>query len=179
MIKKNLFTSSMAVMAVVATSAVVYAHAVVNESELPAGTLQFITVRITHGCGALPVKQVRVAIPEGVIRVSPRYTPGWEVTKKMRKLDKPFAGEGGQMIMETVSELTWTGGPLPDGYYGEFQIRAMLPNEPGRTLYFKTIQTCEKGEIRWIEEPKAGQDPMSLKEPSPFVKLVAAPPGKK
>ena len=71
------------------------------------------------------------------------------------------------------TEVVWSGGLLPDGYYGEFQLRATMPNEPGKTLYFKSIQGCEKGEIRWIEVPKAEDPPGSVKEPAPSIRLVA------
>ena len=76
---------------------------------------------------------------------------------------------------------------MPDGLFVEFKLRAMLPDTPGKTLYFKTIQVCEQGDLRWIEVPKAGEpdfdfsDPknpvMKVKEPSPFVKLVPRPAG--
>lgn len=57
---------------------------------------------------------------------------------------------------------------IPDG---EFHVRALMPNEPGRTLWFKTI-------IRWIEVPtKEGQSPHEFKEPSPFIRLVDKPHG--
>ena len=33
-----------------------------------------------------------------------------------------------------------------------------MPNTPGKTLYFKTIQRCAKGVNRWIEIPVKGQE---------------------
>ncbi len=157
-------------------------HAVVNETNLPAGTLQFVTIRITHACGSSPTTGIRVLVPPDVSRVTVGYLPGWTVERKMRKLDKPYPNEVGGMVTETVAEVTWSGGPVPDGLFAEFKLRAMMPDAPGRTLYFKTIQLCEEGELRWIEVPKSGEpdfdfsDPknpvMKVKEPAPFVKLV-------
>jgi uncharacterized protein YcnI len=163
-----------------------HGHAVVNETNLPAGTLQFITIRITHACSGSPTTSLRVLIPDDVTRVTAGYIPGWTVERRMRKLDKPYQAEGGVTVTDTVAELIWKGGPpVPDGLFAEFKLRAMLPATPGRTLYFKTIQNCQKGEIRWIEVPKSGEadfnfsDPKNpvtkSKEPSPFVKLVAPP----
>ena len=148
-------------------------HTVINEGEAVAGELTFITLRVTHGCGTSPTTSFRVQIPDGVTRVTVRYLSDWKITKTMRKLDTPFKNEDGTMVTETISEVTWSGGSLPDGYYGEFQLRAMMPKEPGKMLYFKSIQGCAKGEIRWIEVAKPGDPPMSVKEPAPFIKLIA------
>jgi uncharacterized protein YcnI len=147
-------------------------HAVINESEAYAGEFSFITLRITHGCDAEPSKEIRVKIPEGVTRVSPRFKAGWLGDKRMRKLAEPYKNEIDQLVTETVDEIVWQGGELPDGYYGEFQLRVLMPNDPGAILRFKTIQNCENGSIRWIEVPAAGQNPCELAEPAPFVKLI-------
>lgn len=156
----------------------VQAHAVINEGTAEAGTFSFITLRITHGCGSSPTTQVRMKIPDGVIRVSPKYLENWSVETRLKTLDTPYRDEAGNLVTETVDEIVWSGGSLPDGYYGEFQVRALMPNEPGRVLWFKTIQNCEEGTIRWIEVPtKEGQSPYELKEPSPFIRLVEKPHG--
>ena len=154
------------------------AHAVINEGTAEAGTFSFITLRITHGCGSSPTTQVRMKIPDGVIRVSSRYLENWSVEKRMKTLDTPYRDEAGNLVTETVDEIVWSGGSLPDGFYGEFQVRALMPDEAGRVLWFKTIQNCEEGTIRWIEVPtKEGQSPYELKEPSPFIRLVEKPHG--
>lgn len=156
----------------------VHAHAVINEQSAEAGAFSFITLRITHGCGTSPTTQIRMKIPDGVIRVSPKYSEHWSVEKRMKTLDTPYRDEAGNLVTETVDEIVWSGGSLPDGYYGEFQVRALMPDEPGRILRFKTIQDCEEGTIRWIEVPtKEGQSPYEFKEPSPFLRLVEKPHG--
>jgi len=150
-------------------------HAVINEAEAYAGEFAFITLRVTHGCGEQPTREVRLKIPDGVTRVSPRYMPGWVIEKRMRKLEDPYENENGQLVTETVDEIIWRGGALPDGYYGEFQLRVLMPKMPGETLWFKTIQNCDDGTIRWIEVPAPGQNPYELEEPAPFVKLSTRP----
>ena len=153
-------------------------HAVINEGEAVAGSFSFITLRITHGCGTSPTTQVRMKIPDGVLRVSPRYEESWNVEKRMKTLSTPYKDEAGNLVTETVDEIVWSGGSLPDGSYGEFQVRALMPDEPGRTLWFKTIQNCEEGTIRWIEVPtREGQSPYEFKEPSPFIRLTETPHG--
>lgn len=152
------------------------AHAVINEGTAEAGAFSFITLRITHGCGGSPTTQVRMKIPEGVTRVSPKFLGNWSVEKRMKTLDPPYRDEVGNLVTETVDEIVWSGGSLPDGYYGEFQVRALMPDDPGRVLWFKTIQNCEEGTIRWIEvPPREGQSPYELKEPSPFIRLTEKP----
>jgi periplasmic copper chaperone A len=47
-----------------------------------------------------------------------------------------------------------------------------LPNKPGETLYFPTVQECERGVHRWIEIPAAGRSRGDYKEPAPFLKLL-------
>jgi uncharacterized protein YcnI len=50
-----------------------------------------------------------------------------------------------------------------------------LPDLPegktGETLYFPTVQACEKGENSWTGIPAAGQAWHDLPEPAPFVKI--------
>ena len=47
-----------------------------------------------------------------------------------------------------------------------------LPDKPGETLYFPTVQECEKGVHRWIEIPAAGKSRGDYKEPAPFLRLL-------
>jgi len=60
-------------------------HAVINETEAYAGEFAFVTIRITHGCDGQPSTEVRVKIPDGVTRVSPRFERGW--------IEVPTAGQ--------------------------------------------------------------------------------------
>ena len=102
--------------------------------------------------------------------------PGWTVTIKTRKLDPPLKAEHGRTISETVDEVEWRGGPLPDNLYDTFGMVMKLPDTPGQTLYFPTIQECPQATRRWIEIPAAGQRWNDLREPAPFVKLTPKAP---
>jgi len=77
----------------------------------------------------------------------------------------------GRTITETVVELTWTG-KLADENFDQFGIHMKLPDKPGETLYFPTVQECEKGVHRWIEIPAAGKSRGDYKEPAPFLRLL-------
>ena len=151
-------------------------HAVIDEGAAVAGSFSFISLRVTHGCAASPTQEIRMKIPAGVTRVSPEYRTGWSIEKKMRKLETPYENEAGHLVSEMIDEIVWSGGSLPDGYYGVFQIRALIPDTPGVTLWFKTIQNCAEGTIRWIEVPASeDQNPYELKEPSPYLRVTEKP----
>jgi uncharacterized protein YcnI len=152
------------------------AHAYVIPREVDAGRDQDIEIRIPHGCKGSPTTEVRVKIPDGVYRVSPENNHNWKIAIKKRQLSPPVHLEGGAMLTETVEEITWSGNILPDQMFERFVFRAAIPNEPGRYLAFKTIQTCKQGEIRWIA---VAEDPTKLEEfmrvtpePAPLTKIV-------
>ena len=159
-----------------AAADVTHAHAYVSATEVNAGWKQDIEIRIPHGCKGSPTTQVRVKIPDGMVAVMPEVNRSWKVATKMRKLPTPVRGEGGVMITETVDEITWSGNTLPDNVFERFVFRATIPNEPGRMLWFKTIQTCQSGEHRWVEVPtdesKMGEFFKSTPEPAAFTRIV-------
>jgi periplasmic copper chaperone A len=61
-------------------------------------------------------------------------------------------------VSEGVTEVTWSGGNLPDAYYDEFMLTGYIGDDlqAGQTMYFPVVQECEKGVNRWIEIPTAG-----------------------
>ena len=58
-----------------------------------------------------------------------------------------------------MTEISFSGGNLPDAYYDEFVFTGFLAGdlEAGKTLYFPVVQECEKGVHRWIEIPGRGE----------------------
>ncbi|MGF1611540.1 MAG: YcnI family protein [Kiloniellales bacterium] len=153
----------------VAGSAV--AHVTANSNEAPANSYFRTALRVPHGCEGSATVAVRVKLPDGLVSVRPQMKPGWEITITMRKLDKPMDAGHGRMITETVDEIVWRGGPLPDAHFDEFGLTMKLPAKAGETLYFPVVQECEQGVHRWIEIPGAGQEWGDLEEPAPFVTL--------
>lgn len=155
-----------------------WAHAYVHVTEAYAGWRQDIEIRIPHGCYGSPTNSVRVRIPDGVVSVVVEHNRDWNIETRMRKLPEPRRGEGGVLITETVDEIIWTGNSLPNDRFERFSFRAVMPNEPGRILWFRTIQACEEGEYRWVEVPEEGVNIgeflRSAPEPAAFVKLVDA-----
>ena len=153
----------------------VAAHTVAEPNEGIAGASLRTAFRVTHGCKGSPTLAVTIRMPEGVLSAKPMPKPGWKVEVKTRALDKPVASAHGFMIREAVTEVSWSGGRLENAEFDEFALLLGLPDRAGETLYFPTVQTCEKGANNWIGIPVAGQAWHDLPEPAPFIKLSPAP----
>jgi uncharacterized protein YcnI len=145
--------------------AVAAAHNFVAPAQAPAGYVQDLAMRVPHGCKGSPVKQVRIKIPEDVYRVTVDYRDDWDIELKMRKVDPPVSVEVGPPITETVDEVIWSNpaNVLPPDRVGEFRFRAKLPNEPGRILFFRTLNACEEGDDNYIDLPEMTLD---VKDPA-------------
>jgi uncharacterized protein YcnI len=157
--------------ALLAPTGPLQAHAVLERGEAPADSYYKAVIGIGHGCEGSPTLRVRVRIPEGVVSVKPQPKAGWELSIRKDKLPKPLDAGHGRMITEEVAEVTWSGRLLHENF-DEFVIQVKLPNSPGETLYFLTVQECEKGVHRWIEIPAAGKTRRDYKEPAPELKLL-------
>ncbi len=137
-------------------SAPLAAHNTFTSMYAPAGYVQDLEMRVTHGCKGSPVKEVRVKMPENFLRVSVEHNRNWKTETKMRKLPKPVPGEGGNMITETVDEIIWKdpASVLPgSGMFEGFRFRGALPDTPGAILFFRTVNICEKGDDRYVDLP--------------------------
>ncbi len=167
---------AVAVVGALALPASAGAHVFIQEPEVPTDGFGYLDFIVPHGCDGSSTTKVTVQIPEDVPSVTPEVEPGWTLeTKTGPKEEVELFGE---TITEGVSEVTWTaenGQELPDGFAQRFWLEAKLPaGEPGESIYFPTIQTCEKGETRWIEIPAEGETEEDLENPAPAVVLTEA-----
>ena len=152
-----------------------FAHATLETKEAPAGSFYKAVIRVGHGCEGTATTSIRVQIPEGVIAVKPMPKPGWELTTKEGQYAQAYDYYG-EKLTKGVTEVSWTGGSLPDAWYDEFVFRARLPDRPpGTVIYFPIVQQCEKGVHRWIELPEPGKTADDYKEPAPGVTITAKP----
>lgn len=142
-----------------------------------------VTIRVPHGCDGADTTSLEVQIPDGVTDVKPKWMAGWTIETDPRATagasEAPDAsmapgGEEGAPASE-VGVVRWTGGPLPDSQYLDFQISAVFPAEPG-TVYLPAVQHCGDAQVAWIEIPAAGQDEESLDHPAPSVTIVEGTP---
>jgi periplasmic copper chaperone A len=102
----------------------VLAHVTMQPSDGHAGAALQAWFTVPHGCDGAATVAIRIKVPEGVTQVKPQMKSGWKVTIKRRKLERPFNGEGCRTITETVDEVEWRGGPLPDELYDDFGMKA-------------------------------------------------------
>lgn len=152
------------------------AHVTAQPDSAPGGSYFIATFVVPHGCGGSPTIALRIQIPDGIAAVKPQMKPGWTVTIKTRRLARPLTGERGESLTQTVGEVDWRGGPLPNDLYDTFGLMLKLPDAPGQTLYFPTVQECRHGVHRWIEIPTLTRPWSALREPAPFLKLTVGSP---
>ena len=158
------------------TASTAFAHAGLENREATIGTTYKAIVKIPHGCDGAATTKVSVQIPSGLIAVKPMPKPGWALQTVKGAYDKAYPYYGGKELTEGVTEVSWSGGNLPDAHYDEFTFTGLMAKSlaPDTIMYFPISQDCEKGSVSWSEIPAAGQNPHDLKLPAPRVRLVQA-----
>jgi periplasmic copper chaperone A len=147
------------------------AHVTANPSSAVAGEFTKLDFRVPHGCEGSATTSLTVRMPDGVLFVSPEVVPGWKESVTTAKFSEPVEVFG-ERHTEGVRTVTWRGGPLLEGRMLDFGVSLRLPDNVGKTLYFPSVQRCEKGVHRWITIPVEGQE--EPEEPAPGVELIAA-----
>jgi len=93
----------------------------------------------------------------------------------MEQLAEPVTDLHGNSVTERVASVVYTARtPLPEGQRDSFELSMQLPDKPGETLAFPSIQTCQKGETAWIEVPSGNQDADELENPAPAFEITEA-----
>lgn len=148
------------------------AHITLEQAEAPVGAPYKAVFKVPHGCDGSTTVKLTVQIPEGVIAVKPMVKAGWEIETKRAAYAKSYSYFHGAKFDQGVTQVTWSGGKLPDAFYDEFVLSVFIAGDlsAGQTLYFPAIQTCEKGEHRWVETPVPGKH--SDGDPAPGLKLL-------
>ncbi len=158
----------------ITTATVAGAHVSAGPSPQVAGAYGVVTFGVPHGCEGSPTTEVRIKMPESVPQVTPTVNPNWDVATTEITLDTPIEAGHGQTITERVDQVVYTAKtPLADGLRDTFELSFKMPDLPGETLVFPTIQTCEVGETAWIDVPAAGESGDELEHPAPSVELIA------
>jgi uncharacterized protein YcnI len=150
------------------------AHVTLETSEAPVGVSYKAVLRVPHGCNGSATTGLRVRIPEGIIAVKPMPKPGWKIATVTGKYPRTYSYFHGAKLSEGVTEISFSGGSLPDAHYDEFVFAGFIAGdlEAGAILYFPVVQECEKGVHRWIEIPAEGKSPRDYPEPAPALKLL-------
>lgn len=153
------------------------AHVTPSEREAPAGSYLKFDLRVPHGCGEDGnTAKVEVQIPEGIFTATAQVVPGWTITKTTEELAEPVDDGFGGEYTERQAVVTWEGGPLAHDQLEEFGLSVKLPDTPGETILFPTIQTCDNGETaEWIEPTVEGEE--EPESPAPAITLTESTGG--
>lgn len=153
-IKHSLFAAAASLTVVLAVGGVASAHIDPDPIAMQAGTTGTAVFKVEHGCDGSPTTSMKFQIPDGVTGVAGVDKDGWTATV-------------------TGNTLEFAGGPLAPDQEDHFDITFTAPTSPG-DIRFPVIQTCEKGELAWIEVAEEGQ--AEPEHPAPTIKITAGPP---
>ncbi|MEO8266702.1 MAG: DUF1775 domain-containing protein [Ilumatobacteraceae bacterium] len=153
-IKHALVAVAATLTVVLAAGGVASAHIDPDPIAMQAGTTGTAAFKVEHGCDGSPTTSMKFQIPDGVSAIAAVDKAGWTAT---------VAGD----------TLEFVGGPLAPDQEDHFDITFTAPAQPG-DIRFPVIQTCEKGELAWIEVAAEGE--AEPEHPAPTIKITAGPP---
>lgn len=136
-----------------AVAAPAAAHVTITPSTSAAGELAVLRVVVEHGCEDSATTEVAIRLPAGIDEASPAPHPLWQA-------ETVPAAEGATSVVFRADR------PVPDGQPIELELEVRLPDSGG-TLVLPTVQTCETGELAWLETAPEGTDPERLELPAP------------
>jgi copper(I)-binding protein len=132
-----------------------HAHVTLEKPEATAGQPYKGVLRIGHGCEGSPTTSLSIEIPAALKGVKPMPKAGWTVKAE-------------------PGRLTWSGGRLLDSEYDEFVFVSQIAPEAAGALAIPVVQTCEKGENRWVGIPAAGQGARDVTSPAAVLRIAAS-----
>jgi uncharacterized protein YcnI len=126
------------------------AHVTLQPSEVPAGGFARLNVRVPNEQDNAATTRVEVRFPPGFASASYEPVPGWDIRVEKERLREPIE-QHGEPVNEQVARVVISGGSIAPGQFQDFGLSVGLPDEPGRTLVFRALQTYDSGEVvRWI-----------------------------
>lgn len=174
---------TIAIIAIFTPASAVFGHVVLEDQAALAGRSYKAVFKVSHGCEGSPTTAIRVALPPGFAGAKPMPKPGWKLDIKTAKLALPYDNHG-KLVTDDVSEITWVAVSkdswLPEAYYDEFVLRGSLPGKAGeeggrggiKAMWFKVLQTCDKGSNDWSQIPATGVDTKGLKSPAALLEII-------
>jgi uncharacterized protein YcnI len=164
-----------ALVLLVGAATIASAHVTVSPSSMPKGTSDVIlTFRVPNESPTASVVGLKIQFPleHPIVLVNPEAGSGWQVQATKSQLPKPVTTDDGTFTSIT-SEIDWSGGTIPVGQFGEFNVLAQgIPSDTDQ-LVFKAIQTYSDGSVvSWIQVPsRAVPNPP---HPAPTITLTSA-----
>lgn len=155
-----------------------WSHVTLDQPQAPAGSTYKAVLKVGHTCeGAALTTSITARLPAGFQGAKPVPKAGWTTTVRRAPLAQPYDNHGHQ-VTEDVVEVRWQANSpetaLPGDFYDEFTVRGQLPGTAG-LLWFKVLQSCDKGEIDWAQIPAAGTSTKGLSAPAAPLEVVADP----
>jgi uncharacterized protein YcnI len=147
-------TVALASAAALALPASAQAHVSLHPNVVPAGANATIDLRVPNEQTSAKTVKVAVQFPPGFLDVMSGSIPGWSAEVKTEKLATPVKTPDGTVDSQ-VSEVVWTADStaqgLPPAQFLDIPFFTMVPDQAGRSLTFKTVQTYSNGDVsRWI-----------------------------
>ena len=170
----HMFHKTLSACAATLLAGAAQAHVVLQDPAAAAGATYRAAFQVGHGCDGSATKALTVRIPDGFAGAKPMPKPGWTLRIRTAPLAKPYVSHG-KTITEDVAEISWTAnGPdnaLPEAWYDEFVLRGTTPQQPG-ALWFKVLQSCDKGQNDWSQLPASGSSTEGLKSPAALLEVI-------
>src|SRR4051794_6401315 len=154
LLKRALSTTAATAAVVLLAGGTAWAHIDPDPIAMQAGTAGTVQFNVEHGCDGSPTTSMKFQIPAGVTNAAAVDKAGW--TAKL-----------------TGDSLEFTGGPLAADAKDHFDISFTAPTAPG-DIHFKVIQTCQVGEIAWLDIAAPGAPEPDT--PAPTIKVTDGPP---
>ncbi len=154
LLKHTLVASAMTATVVLFVGGVASAHIDPDPIAIQAGTSATVAFNVEHGCDGSPTTSMQFEIPDGVSDAVGVAKDGWTATL-------------------TGNTLEFAGGPLGADQADHFDISFTAPSTAG-DISFPVIQTCEQGEIAWIEPIVEGAE--EPENPAPTIKVTEGAP---
>jgi len=145
---------ALAATALLALPASAQAHVSLHPNVVPAGANATIDLRVPNEQTSAKTVKVAVQFPPGFLDVVTGHLPGWSTEVKTEKLATPVKTDEGTVDSQ-VTEVVWTADSTADGgppaQFVNLPFLTAFPDQAGRMLTFKTVQTYSNGDVsRWI-----------------------------
>jgi uncharacterized protein YcnI len=150
------------------------AHVTLQTPSGAAGSSFKAVLQVPHGCAGAATTEIKVRMPEGYFNVKPMPKAGWTITTTKGSYEKAYRLHGSE-VTEGVTEITWSGGELPDDFFDEFAFRGTIASDlpEGTVLVFPTVQRCGQAEEAWIDA--SGDE--NAEKPAPALTITPAKAG--
>jgi uncharacterized protein YcnI len=163
--------------AVIGWSAPAWAHVTVDPATAVQGSETTLGFRVPSEEPNADTVKVQVFFPvtHPILGVDPEPIRGWQDTVVTQQLKTPVQTDDGP-VTSVVTEVDWSGGPIPPNNFVEFFVLAQSLPTGTDQLVFKVLQTYSNGDVvRWIDPVTSAQpDPP---HPTPILQLTSPPSG--